>query len=157
MRKVTTLATAVAIFVLQAANSGYAASVKIGQLDCDLSQGLGVIIGSQQEIKCVFKPSAPGPSSEFVGKVTEFGLDIGTIKKSRLVWLVYAGSGFGQAEIAGTYRGVAADASMDVGLGANVLVGGEGGSISLQPVSVETEEGFNIAVGVAQLRLDKAS
>jgi hypothetical protein len=39
------------------------------------------------------------------------------------------------------------------GLGANVLVGGSNRTVALQPVSVETATGLNLAVGVAELRL----
>ena len=39
------------------------------------------------------------------------------------------------------------------GVGANVLVGGSGNSISLQPVSIEGNTGLNVAGGVAEMTL----
>jgi hypothetical protein len=40
-----------------------------------------------------------------------------------------------------------------VGAGANVLVGGFHNSIALQPVSIEGQNGLNVAAGVAELSL----
>jgi hypothetical protein len=40
-----------------------------------------------------------------------------------------------------------------VGVGANVLVGGSGSTISLQPLSIEGNTGLNVAAGVAALTL----
>ncbi len=39
------------------------------------------------------------------------------------------------------------------GLGANVLIGGSNNTIALQPVSVSTSVGLNLALGVAELHL----
>ncbi len=39
------------------------------------------------------------------------------------------------------------------GLGANVLVGGSNRSVALQPLSVDSSIGLNLALGVAELRL----
>jgi hypothetical protein len=39
------------------------------------------------------------------------------------------------------------------GLGANVLVGGSNRTVALQPVSVDSSVGLNLAVGVAELHL----
>jgi uncharacterized protein DUF992 len=40
-----------------------------------------------------------------------------------------------------------------VGAGANVLLGGFHKSIALQPVSVEGQNGLNVAAGIAELTL----
>ena len=42
---------------------------------------------------------------------------------------------------------------MALGLGANALIGGSSRTISLQPLSVQGQEGLNIAVGVTELQL----
>ena len=49
--------------------------------------------------------------------------------------------------------GVSGEATVGVGVGANALIGGSSRSIVLQPISVSGQEGLNIAVGVAELRL----
>ena len=55
--------------------------------------------------------------------------------------------------LAGTYVGATGSASVGVGVGANVLFGGFGNSISLQPLSVEGSKGFNVAGGIEQMTL----
>ena len=54
---------------------------------------------------------------------------------------------------AGSYGGVTASATAVVGAGANLLVGGTGNAISLQPLSIEGNTGLNVAAGVAGLTL----
>ena len=56
---------------------------------------------------------------------------------------------------AGTRRSVGAtgEATVAVGLGANVLVGGSIRSVALQPLSATGQTGLNLAVGVADLQL----
>ncbi len=54
------------------------------------------------------------------------------------------------------YVGVNADASLGLGAGAKVLVGGSHRSIALQPLSVSGQVGVNLALGVAGLTLRSA-
>jgi hypothetical protein len=49
---------------------------------------------------------------------------------------------------------VTGSATVAVGLGANVLVGGSGNSIALQPVSIEGTMGLNVAAGIAEMTLN---
>src|SRR5262244_1447008 len=49
------------------------------------------------------------------------------------------------------YVGATGSASVGVGVGANVLFGGFGNSISLQPLSIEGSKGFNVAGGLAEM------
>ncbi len=140
--------------MLLAPVSAIAAQSEVGKLDCDVSAGIGVIIGSKQEVSCTFTPSAPGPTKAYAGSIDEFGLDIGEVKKGRMVWLVYSVNNQPLTGLQGTYRGVEADASLGLGGGAKVLVGGgKSGNVSLQPVSLEGDVGVNVALGVASLRL----
>jgi hypothetical protein len=55
--------------------------------------------------------------------------------------------------LSGRYIGASAEATIAVGLGANVLIGGSRRSVALQPISVQGQTGFNIAAGVGELRL----
>ncbi len=71
-----------------------------------------------------------------------------------MVWAVFTGTGgFGPGFLAGDYVGATAEATVAAGLGANVLIGGSGRTIALQPLSVSSQVGLNLAVGVANLRL----
>ena len=126
-------------------------------MDCDVSAGIGVIIGAQQEVSCDFIPTDGGAKQAYKGKITEFGLDVGEITKAKMAWLVFAPASRSSEALAGTYAGVSADAAVGLGLGAKVLVGGEHGTVSLQPVSVQAEEGLNVAAGISALTLRPAN
>ncbi|MBY5705723.1 DUF992 domain-containing protein [Rhizobium leguminosarum] len=152
MRKLPFYAAA-SIFMMAATTASAAEHISVGKLDCDVSAGMGVIIGSEREVNCSFTPTADGNLENYSGKITEFGLDIGTISEAKLEWLVYAPASRQQDALSGTYAGVSADAAVGLGLGAKILVGGQQGTVSLQPVSIEGDVGFNVAVGISALSL----
>ncbi len=110
--------------------------VAAGSLTCDVSAGFGVIIGSRRSVNCTFAPSQPGPIESYSGTITKVGIDIGATAGGVMVWLVYAPTSRPAAALTGTYVGASAEATIAVGLGANVLVGGSNRTVALQPVSV---------------------
>jgi hypothetical protein len=55
--------------------------------------------------------------------------------------------------LAGSYAGASAEASAIVGMGANLLVGGNDRSVALQPLSIQGQIGINIAAGIAEISL----
>jgi Protein of unknown function (DUF992) len=127
--------------------------IKVGTLVCDVSGGIGMIIGSQKDVQCMFNPSQAGPAEGYIGTITKFGLDIGATSAGQMVWAVYAPSSFGPGVLAGTYAGATAEATIAVGLGANALVGGSNRTVALQPLSITGQTGLNLAAGVASLTL----
>jgi len=130
--------------------------VKSGMLSCDISGGLGMIIGSQKQVSCIFTPSGRGPREVYVGSISKFGLDIGATAGGRMEWAVYAPTSRKVGALAGRYGGVSGEATVGVGAGVNVLVGGSNRTVSLQPVSVEGQTGLNVAGGVTELELRPA-
>jgi len=146
-----------AVAILLAAASfepAQAQRIKAGTLNCDISGGLGLIIGSQRTVSCVFTPDGPGPREVYHGSITRFGLDIGATARAHMVWAVFAEYWGGTpGALAGDYVGASGEATIAAGLGANVLIGGSNRTIALQPVSVQGQVGLNVAVGVADLRL----
>lgn len=127
--------------------------VKAGTLSCDVSGGFGFIIGSQKAVQCVFSPEVAAPQEFYVGSISKFGLDIGATVRSQMVWVVYAETLGGPGALAGSYSGATGEATIALGLGANVLVGGSNRTVALQPVSLTGQVGLNIAAGVAELAL----
>jgi len=129
--------------------------VRAGVLTCDISAGMSFIIGSQKSVACTFAPEPPGPQQVYNGSITKFGLDIGATGGGVMVWAVFTdsiappGPGF----LAGDYFGATGQVTVAAGLGANVLIGGSSNTIALQPVSVATSVGLNLALGVAELHL----
>jgi hypothetical protein len=149
-------AVAVALAVASA-DPAAAQQVKAGVLTCDVSAGIGLIIGSQKTVSCVFSPDLPGPRDAYMGAMTKFGLDIGITGGGVMVWAVFTSTtARGPGFLAGDYVGASAEASIAVGLGANVLVGGSNRTVALQPLSVSGDVGLNLAIGVAELSLRPA-
>ena len=131
--------------------------IRTGVLTCDVSGGLGLIIGSQRSVNCSFTPDPLGPSENYVGYITKFGLDIGITTAGVMMWGVWnTSSDRGYGFLAGDYVGASGEATVVAGLGANVLLGGSNRTVALQPLSVGGQIGLNLAVGVANLSLRPA-
>lgn len=129
------------------------ATVRAGYLSCHVASGWGFIIGSSREVKCAYAMT-PTYTEYYTGRITKFGADIGYLQSGVILWAVMAPSvNLGQGALAGDYAGATASAAAGVGAGANVLVGGFKGSLALQPVSIEGQNGLNVAAGVANLSL----
>jgi hypothetical protein len=149
-------AVAALAFVLASASAGpaLAQQVRAGLLTCDVSAGIGLIITSQKELSCVFTPErADIAREEYDGTITKYGLDLGVIGRGVMVWGVFTGTVAGPGFLAGDYVGASGEATLGVGVGANVLVGGSNRTVTLQPLSVSGQIGINVALGVASLRL----
>jgi hypothetical protein len=137
--------------VAPAANA--APGVKVGELTCNVSSGFGFIFGSSKDLHCTFRPSNH-PREHYVGTVNKYGVDIGYTEGGILVWGVFAPSSeTTPGVLTGTYAGATANATVGVGLGANVLVGGLHESVALQPLSIEGNRGLNVAAGIGSITL----
>jgi Protein of unknown function (DUF992) len=126
--------------------------VRAGVLQCDVSAGIGLILGSTRQVDCTFRPTR-GRAERYVGAIRRVGIDLGATARGVMVWSVVATARPGPASLSGRYVGASADASVGVGLGANALVGGSNRSVALQPISVGAQVGVNAALGVAELDL----
>ena len=132
----------------------HAQGVRAGVLTCNVASGFGFVFGSSRAINCTFSPVGGGPPQHYVGNINRFGVDIGYIQGGVLVWTVFAPTAVPvPCALAGSYGGATAQATVGVGLGANVLVGGSANSVALQPLSIEGTTGLNVAAGIAQLAL----
>lgn len=150
------LRPALAIAALAAIAPAQAAHVEVGVLNCTVQGGAGFVFGSSKDLDCTFK-GANGGTEHYYGSISKFGIDLGFTNKSKIVWTVFAPSAdVPEGALAGKYGGVSAEATVGLGVGANALVGGSHESIALQPLSVQGQEGLNIAVGVSQLKLRSA-
>ena len=147
------IAAIVAVSTLGAGPTSAASGVNVGRLTCKISAGVGLILGSKKSIACSFKPAGGGAVEKYSGSITKVGLDIGITAKSVIVWAVFAPGKLKAGSLAGSYGGGSAEATLGLGLGANVLIGGSKKSVALQPFSVQGQAGLNLAVGIAGLRL----
>ena len=152
----STLLTAVLAAALAAPVAARAdAPVRIGLLTCQVDGGQGRILASRRELSCIFENVNGRPVERYAGEISRIGIDIGSTEYSDISWGVFslASTNPLPGALEGTYAGLSANASLGYGLGANVLVGGLQRSFALQPISLETSRGLNLALGVAQLEL----
>lgn len=136
----------------QADNPG----VNVGTLQCEIDGGWGHVIASSRDMTCVFRP-VDGGAEHYRGELRRYGVDLGYTSDSKLIWGVVApSSDMTRGALEGEYAGASAQATIGVGLGANVLIGGLDRSIALQPLSVEGNTGAAIAAGVGVIVLREA-
>jgi Protein of unknown function (DUF992) len=141
---------------IQPAWSQSSGGVKAGVLTCNVASGWSLVFGSTRDLKCTFSANN-GHVDHYSGHINKYGVDIGYTAAGVIAWAVLAPtSDVGKGALAGTYGGVTGSAAVGVGAGANVLVGGSGQTISLQPLSVEGLTGLNIAAGIAGIVLHRA-
>lgn len=148
-----TVLAGLAVAALAAGAPARAAHVEVGVLTCQVAGGVGFVFGSSKGLDCTFN-GANGGTEHYSGSIDKYGLDLGVTGKTVIVWTVLAPSAdVPVGALAGNYGGVSAEATVGLGVGANALLGGSKDSIALQPISVQGQEGLNIAVGIAELRL----
>jgi hypothetical protein len=126
-------------------DNGARDGVKIGMLTCDVGGGVGYVLGSAKTIDCVFS-TRNGERDSYSGVIRKMGVDLGFTTQGRIVWAVFAPTaGYHQGSLGGLYQGATAEATVGVGIGTNVLIGGTSGSIHLQTVSISGQIGLNLA------------
>lgn len=131
-----------------------AAGVKIGVLTCSVAPGWGLVLGSSKNMTCSYVPNGAIGGENYFGSITKIGVDIGYTGGGTVVWGVFApSSDVLPGALEGNYAGVSAQATVAVGLGANVMIGGFDKSIALQPLSIEGQTGLNIAAGIGAINL----
>jgi hypothetical protein len=140
--------------VIAASPASAQVQIAAGQLSCGVKGGVSFVIGSTRELRCVFRANPNDEGERYEGQIQKYGLDIGVTDKAVLTWMVLASArGLEPGALSGRYVGVAADAAVGAGGGANVLVGGSNNAISLQPLSVQSQTGLNAALAVAAVEL----
>ena len=127
---------------------------RVGSLSCTVDGGIGLVVGSSKGVNCTFK--GPQGTERYAGRINKLGIDVGVTGKQYLRWIVFAPGNGKSSSLAGSYGGVSAQGNLGVGFGANALVGGSKDQVVLQPISVQSGTGLNVAVGVASLNLKKA-
>ena len=127
---------------------------RVGSLICDAGPRVGLVLGSRQDMRCVFRPSDGVVQHTYRGKIRRIGVDLGVTRGSTLTWAVFAPSGqISPSALRGNYVGASGNAALGVGLGAKVLIEGHRRTISLQPLTIGGQIGINIAVAVSSLSL----
>lgn len=128
--------------------------VKVGLLDCAIKSGEGTVLSFAKDLSCTFQRLAEAPPDIYFGQIRRVGLELGVTQAGVIQWLVFAPSEAVEGgALSGDYVGVSAEATLGIGFGANALIGGGDQSIVLQPVSLSSQVGINLAAGIAELEL----
>ena len=129
--------------------------IKSGILTCNVDSGFGYILGSSRDVKCTYAPASGKKVEAYKGTISKFGVDIGYLNSGVMVWAVFAPtSDVRRGALAGHYTGATGSATVGLGVGANVMVGGSNKSFTIQPLSLEGSTGLNVAGGIATLSLE---
>jgi Protein of unknown function (DUF992) len=127
--------------------------VQVGVLECRGGASVGFIVGSVTNLGCVLRVDGM-PEDRYVATIRKVGVDLGITQESALAWGVWAPvARLGPGDLSGNYAGAQGSATVGVGVGGNVLVGGSENSIALQPLSVQGQVGLNVAAGLESLEL----
>lgn len=127
--------------------------VKVGVLTCHVASGWGFVFGSSRDLRCNFIPNHH-EGEHYSGSISKFGVDLGYTDGGELIWAVFApSSDTRRGALAGDYAGATAGVTVGVGVGAHALIGGLNKSIALQPLSIEGNEGLNVAAGIGEISL----
>lgn len=146
---IATLASFLAAPVL-AQDSG----TQIGTLTCKMTGVENLVVYTKEEFDCEFKPNT-GDAASYKGVIHEVGVNLSLTKENTLVWGVIAPTDTVSAPDAlkGNYVGGGAQVELVGGVGANVLVGGSGKTINLEPLSVEGMRGYGAALDISSFEL----
>jgi hypothetical protein len=151
MRRFVVLAGLAATLLTFSANAQD--RVRVGVLECRGGASIGFVVGSVTNLGCVLRVEGL-PEDRYIATIRKVGLDLGITETTALAWGVFAPvARLGPGDLTGTYAGAQGSASLGVGVGGNVLVGGSNNTIALQPLSVQGSVGINLAAGLESLEL----
>ena len=153
LRQLLVAGAAAAALAVAALPASAQTRIAAGTLSCSVAPGVSFVFGSTRQVNCIYYGSN-GIAERYIGQIDRWGVDVGYTNAATMMWAVLAPTtAVPPGTLAGTYAGVSAAVTPGIGGAANVLVGGSGRTVSLQPVSVEGNTGLNLAAGVGSLIL----
>ncbi|MFQ5355075.1 MAG: DUF992 domain-containing protein [Mariprofundaceae bacterium] len=134
------------------------AGTKVGVLSCKTvpGSGMNLIIHSTRNVTCEFKSTAGAGSENYKGEMgIGLGIDL-NIKQDETIGYTVISADFkaGTYQLAGKYAGAKASATLGIGAGAAILLGGSDDSIALQPIALSGSTGLGVAAGIGYLYLE---
>ena len=154
MKSLSALIALLLISIAGPANAQAGRYAPAGSLNCSIAPSVGMIVAGVKEMNCIFTPTM-GPPERYVGRITTIGIDIGVTTGGAFGWavLMAGNTPYPPAGLGGDYVGASADASVIVGGGGNILVGGNNRAFALQPLSAQAQTGVNLSAGLTSLEL----
>ncbi len=124
----------------------------VGQLQCNIGPGVGQLVSSKRPVSCTYR-TAGMPVQFYNGELGRIGLDVGNLASGTLTYDVVAIGTPGLGVLQGSYVGAGGGVTLGTGIGVNTLVGGNGQSVTLQPLATTVSTGTNINAGFTSLAL----
>jgi len=91
---------------------------RVGGLTCNTDPRVGLVLGSRQDMRCVFVASATGQQYVYTGTIRRLGIDIGVTRGGTLFWAVFArNSQIGRGTLRGNYVGASGNVAVGLGVG----------------------------------------
>jgi Protein of unknown function (DUF992) len=102
-------AMAAALTLLTGPVDAQPSRIELGTLTCSMSSSIGLIVGSQKNVNCIFRGRPGEPEEAYTGTMTTIGLDIGITTGGVIVWTVFADTNRFTGMLAGKYAGATAE------------------------------------------------
>jgi hypothetical protein len=126
----------------------------VGTLRCTLNPNIAFTITGHQSMECWFTPKSTDPPQAYQGAINMVGLNIDLAAGGVLAWAVFAPTvGIPVGALAGEYVGASGDIGIIAGVETNILIGGSGRTLALQPVSLGGSLAIKVALGVSVVKL----
>jgi len=137
------------------------AGIEIGILTCETVPGtrFNLIVRSTVDVECVFKGSQGGEEHYRGETGIGLGIDLNFGRQEQIAFTVLSAKSDvtpGSYALTGRYVGGKASATVGVGAGVAVLVGGGDKSFSLQPIALEGSTGLGVSGGIGYLYIEPA-
>lgn len=144
----------VIVFTYPATSQQTPSRINAGTLTCDIAAGVALIVDSPKNLRCIFHRS-DGSNQAYGGKIGGGGLNVGVTGRAVAAWTVMTDTVLAiPDDLSGRYSGVQAGVAVGVGGTGSTLLSATNKAVSLQPLSVESRTGLNIALGVTQMELN---
>ena len=129
--------------------------VQVGVLECRGQASIGfIVVGSVANLGCVLRVDGYRRTATSRPFAKESRRRSSASRNPGLAWGVFAPTKYlGPGNLSGNYAGAQGSATIGVGAGGNVLVGGSNNSIALQPLSLQGQVGLSVAAGLESLEL----
>src|SRR5215510_10336207 len=112
------------VLTFASASAVHAERFRVGRLICTTTPRVGLVLGSAQELQCIFNGVNPPRQYVYDGRIRRVGVDLGVTSAGVLTWAVFArNSRVRSGSLRGSYVGASANVAVGPGLGANVLIG----------------------------------
>lgn len=133
------------------------ADVELGTLTCELQAVTNVLIYAEESFECTFV-TEDGVTQTYDATIGKVGANLQLKTDQTLKWIVMSSvDPAKEQDLSGDYIGASAQASLGVGAGANLMVGGSGDNFTLQPLSLSGQEGIGASLTIDGLNLSRTS